>query len=70
LCRAPRSLAEAVKAAQGAVGKGDVAGDVSAFAEAFQRGPDRSSQSQLKYIDQFQTEFSNSSSGISPNSGW
>ncbi len=51
-------LTEAVKAAQGAVGKGDVAGDVSAFAEAFQRDRIVHHQSQLKYIDQFQTEFS------------
>lgn len=52
------TLAEAVKAAQGAIGKGDVAGDVSAFAEAFQRDRIVHHQSQLKYIDQFQNEFS------------
>ena len=52
------TIVEAVKAAQGAVGRGDVAGDVSAFAEAFQRDRIVHHQSQLKYIDQFQDEFS------------
>ena len=52
------TIVEVVKAAQGAVGRGDVAGDVSAFAEAFQRDRIVHHQSQLKYIDQFQDEFS------------
>ncbi|HEX6047541.1 MAG TPA: P-loop NTPase fold protein [Pyrinomonadaceae bacterium] len=52
------TLAECVKAAQNAIGKGDVAGDVAAIAEAFQRDVIVHHRTQLKHIEQFQDEFS------------
>ena len=51
------TVVEAVKAAQGAIGKGDVAGDVSSIAEAFQRDVMVHHRTQLNNIEQFQTEF-------------
>ena len=52
------TLTEAVKAAQGAIGKGDVAGDASSIADAFQRDMIVHHRNQLSSIEQFQTEFS------------
>lgn len=52
------TLVKAVEAAQAAIGKGDISGDVSSVAEAFQRDLITHHQSQLLHIDQFQNEFS------------
>jgi tetratricopeptide (TPR) repeat protein len=52
------TLVEAVKAAQSAIGKGDIAGDVSAIAEAFQKDVVVHHRTQLRHIEQFQNEFS------------
>jgi tetratricopeptide (TPR) repeat protein len=52
------TLAKAVEAAQAAIGKGDISGDVSSVAEAFQRDLISYHQSQLLHIDQFQNKFS------------
>lgn len=51
------TIVEAVKAAQSAIGKGEVAGDVSAFADAFQRDLIVHHRTQLNNIEQFQDEF-------------
>lgn len=52
-------LVKAVEAAQSSIGGGKIAEDVSAIAEAFQRDLVVHHQSQLRYIEQFQTHFFN-----------
>ncbi|MEO1097971.1 MAG: P-loop NTPase fold protein, partial [Bacteroidota bacterium] len=60
-------LTEAVKAAQGAFGKGDIANDTATLFEAFQRDVVKHHQVQLRHIEQFQEQFDTVISTYFPN---